>query len=149
MSVRTELLPVADSLRALRGPSGFDIQTVQLKIVKRAWAGGKRGLGALTETVLTELLQQYRIRSVTTHEVASSGGRFEMEDQKVGPITPSFDGGSGGGYSPDDLKPQGLTGSEIVYVLTGTVAGDYQLIALNSEKAFSYYLVLRRMRTTP
>ncbi len=216
-SVRNDLLPMADDLRGLRGSagSGFDVQTVKLAIVKRVWDGGRRGIGTMTQTTLRALLQQYPIRQVTAAEVASSGGRFEMEDLKMGPVTPilslainaasnaspivigtttahgfgtgqqvtvagvlgntnangdwtatyvdpthfSLDGSSGNapytgggtvqiGYSPAQLKPNGQTGTEIVYVLTGSVAGDYQLRAVHTEKAFSYFLILRRMETT-
>src|SRR5712691_10255736 len=100
MSVRTALLPVVDRLRSLRGPSHFDIQTIKLSIVKRVWSGGRRGLGTLTQTTLIDVLQQYKIRHVSAREVAGSGGRYEMEDLKVGPITPKFTGDGVGGYSP-------------------------------------------------
>lgn len=217
MSLRTDLLLLVDDLRSLRGPDEFDVQTTKVTIVERTWAGGRRGAGSMVEEILADLPQRYRVMSITAREVANSGGRYEMEDQKVGPITPglvwdaadatnttpivvtttedhglftgdavtdsgfigntgangaftitkidedsfSLDGSVGNGtylqggsvqvtgFTPDQLKPRGETGTEVVYRLTGANDGDYQLIALHTEKAFSYFMVLRRTRTTP
>jgi hypothetical protein len=141
MSVRTELLVTADEARALRGPAGVDIETVNVTIVRRTWAGGRRGSGAPTDVAVVTLPIYYKIRQVSERLVASSGGLYTMNDIKVGPITPSF---SGGGFSPADLKPVGLTGQEIVYVLSGALVGEYALINLDTTRPFRYTMILRR-----
>jgi len=146
MTLRTDLLPVVDELRALAGPSGFDVRTSQLTVRTRTWAGGRRGLGPVTDSDL-DLAQSYKIREVSTREIASSGGLFEMGDIKVGPITPTDV--SGGGYTEAQLAPEGQTGTEVVYVVTGDLAGEYARVELNKSKPFSWYLTLRRRRTTP
>ena len=150
MTVRTTLLAPVNRLRGMRGTrqdgTGFDIQTVKLDIVERYWAGDRKGDGPLLETVIADVPQRYKIRHVSAREVASSGGRFEMEDLNVGPVTPAY---SGGGFSPSQLKPAISKGHEIVFKLSGTVTGDYELIAVHTEKAFSYFMILRRKRTTP
>jgi hypothetical protein len=94
----------------------------------------------------------YRVRQVTTREVASSGGRYEMGDMRVGPVTPAFtrDDGSTGGFTEAQLKPDPTDeATETIYQLTGAHGGDYALVAVESTRAFSWYLVLRRRVTTP
>lgn len=149
MSFREDALKIADQARLVRGsgPGGLDVATSQVKIVQREWTNGRRGDGEVIETVLTTLPKKYRIRSVTSKEVDGSGGRYQMEDLKVEHITPAYSGG--GGFTPEQLSPGGETGREIVYVLSGAIVGDHQLIELNTDKPFSYTMVLRRMRTSP
>lgn len=146
MTLRTDLLPIVDELRALAGPSGFDVRTSGLTVRTRTWAGGKRGIGPVSDSNLV-LAQIYKIREVSTREIASSGGLFEMGDVRVGPITPTDV--SGGGYTAAQLAPEGQTGTEVVYVITGDLAGEYARVELNKSKPFSWYLILRRRRTTP
>jgi hypothetical protein len=146
MSLRTELLPVVDDLRGLAGPDGFDVRTSQLTIRTRSWSGGKRGIGPKTDSDFP-LPQKYKIRELTMREVAGSGGHFEMEDVRVGPITPlDVDGG---GYTIEQLAPDGRTGIETIYVISGDLSGEYTRIDFDRTKPFSWYLTLRRRRTTP
>lgn len=151
------MLPVFDRLRAKTGPSGFDIRPTSLAIITRRWASGTVGVApddpsspAHRDTRL-ELPAVYKVRQVTTREIASSGGRYEAGDVKLGPITPAYTNadGSQGGVSEVQLKPDGDEGLEIVYELAGAHAGEYALIALVSTAPFSWWLVLGRRLTTP
>lgn len=157
MSLRTAMLPVADRLRALTGPDAFDVRPARLVVVTRVWTGGRRGAEpppgepAVRDTRL-ELPPIYKIREVSGHEVASSGGRFEQGDVRVGPITPKYvdEDGAEGGFSPEELDPAVIrNGLETVYVLEGTGAGEYHLVSLETDKPFGTFLVLRRRMTTP
>ena len=141
MSLRTDLLATVDLVRTLRGPDGFDIATVQVTIVRRTWAGGRRGSGAPSDVTVLAISEWTKVRQVSERLVASSGGLYTMNDIKVGPITPSF---TGGGFSPADLKPVGLTGQEIVYILSGAMTGEYALINLDTTRPFRYEMILRR-----
>ncbi len=145
MSLRTEILPVFDRLRALTGPKGFDIRTAQLTIRKRVWSGGRRGAGTSRDEdkILPKI---YKARHVTAREISSSGGRFEAETLCIGPITPPY---SGGGYSKEDLAPEGANGIEVIYILSGAISGEYKLAQLDAEKPFGYFVYLNRLRTTP
>jgi len=122
VSLRTDLLPVIDELRALAGPTGFDVRTSQLTIRTRTWAGGRRGLGPISDSDLT-LEKRYKIRELSLREVSGSGGAFEMGDVKVGPITPTD--------------------------VSGDLAGEYARIDFDQTKPFSWYMTLRKRRTTP
>lgn len=157
MSLRTRMLPVFDRLRALTGPSRFDIRLTSLTIVTRTWTSGTVGVApddpntlAYTDSRL-ELPPVYRARQVTTREIASSGGRYEAGDVKVGPITPPYVAADGtpGGVSEAQLKPDGGDSVEIIYALAGAHAGEYSLLALVSTAPFGWWLVLGRRQTTP
>jgi hypothetical protein len=146
-------LVAADSVRKRTAPGGYDYRTIKIDIVRRVWSGGEAGAGTITSTTLLNLPQCIKVTHVSEREIAGSGGRYETGDLKVGPITPSYTVGAlTGGYTPAQLDPAAAgvsTGTEIVYVLTGAVVGDYRLYALHTERAVSYYMVLRRLRSTP
>lgn len=157
MSLRTRMLPVFDRLRAKTGPGGFDIRPTGLAVVTRRWTSGSVGAlpddpaaPAYTDARL-ELPAVYKVRQVTTREIASSGGRFEAGDVKIGPITPAYMNadGSQGGVSEAQLKPDGEDGTEVFYELSGAHAGEYALVALVSTAPFSWWLVLTRRQTMP
>jgi len=98
------------------------------------------------------LAQRYEFEHVTEREVAGSGGRYQMGDLKVLNASPEYfdeQGKQVGGYTPAQLKPAGAPGKEIIYVVTGPDAGDYQLRALHTEDAFQYLLVIGHTRRTP
>lgn len=151
------MLPVFDRLRALTGPSRFDIRPASLSVVTRKWTSGIVGVEPDDATkpafvdARLDLPAIYKVRQVTTREIASSGGRYESSDVKVGPITPAYTNadGSTGGVSEAQLKPDGDAGTEILYELVGAHAGEYALIGLVSTAPFGWWLVLGRRETTP
>lgn len=145
MSLRTDLLPVIDELRGLAGPTQFDIRTTAVSVRTRVWSGGKPGLGSATDTDLV-LSPRPKVRELNQSEVAGSGGAFEAGDVRVGPITPQY---TGGGYTIAQIAPDGAAGTEILYVLTGAIAGLYSRVSVETDRAFRYELVLRRSRQTP
>jgi hypothetical protein len=84
---------------------------------------------------------------VNERDIASSGGRLKLEDIIVGPITPPY---PGGGCSEAQLAPTVTDDvTEVVYVLSGAVNGEYTLLALSTDRPFRHMLTLRRKETTP
>jgi hypothetical protein len=151
MTLRTTLLQVSARLRALAGPARMDQRPHRVSIITRTWSGGYRGAGASSETSL-DLPQDFIVRQVSTREIASSGGRYELGDVKVENITPAYVASDGitGGFSPADLNPVVTrNGIEILYRIAGPHAGDYQLVELESWRTYGYDLVLRRRTDTP
>lgn len=149
------MLRTADVVRALTAPAIWDYRTVKLTVKRRVWPGGEAGAdGGHVDTTITDFPQALRITSLSEREIAGSGGRYETGDVKVGPITPSYTAVAGysGGFTPSDLDQApgvAATGTEIIYVLTGTMAGEYRLLSVDTTGAVTYHLVLRRLRTTP
>jgi hypothetical protein len=147
MTLRTNLLRVADRVRALAGASRLDQRPHQLSIITREWSGGYKDAGQPTDSVLA-LPPQFVVRQMSTREIASSGGRYELGDVAVDHITPEYvdpRDGQAKGFNPNVLDPVVTrNGVEIVYRLSGPHAGDYQLVGLESWRPYSYRVVLRR-----
>ena len=141
MSLRTRFLGIADRLLDLTGPSRFDIRTNQLTVRQRTWTGGV-GVGSYVDSDLV-LPQKYAVRVLSQREIASSGGRYRQGDIIVGPITPSD--GEGAGFTPEQLRPVPESGEvEILYVITGPLAGRFHLVDSHFDQPFGYFLTLAR-----
>ena len=158
MTLRTRMLPVFDRLRALTGPTRFDIRPTSLSIITRRWASGTAGVEPDDPTAPAysdarlDLPAIYKVRQVTTRELASSGGRYEAGDVRVGPITPAFDSadGSTGRARRRSSSPYRRTsGREILYELVGAHAGEYALLGLETTAPFGWRVTLRRRETIP
>jgi len=144
MSVRHSLLPVVDLGRRIYGKV-LGMVTSQLTIRTRTYSEGIRSPEALYTDVDVVLGEYYEIREATTREVESSGGKFEVGDIIVGPITPSD--GDAVGYTEEQLAPKPTVPAvDILYLVTGAHAGTYRRKALKSTDPFEYFLVLGRVR---
>lgn len=142
MSLRTSLLAVVEAARKITGPTGVDIRTDALTIRTRTWSGARLRLGTATDVDLV-LPANYPIRLIASHEVNSSNGRYEFGDILVNHITP-FDGVTTG-YTLAQLKPPVTTDNvEILYLITGSHPGTYELVEARTYRPFTYQLVLRR-----
>lgn len=147
MSLRTSALKIANKLRALPSKPALDIYTTSVTIRTRTNAGGRIGVDAVKTDVDVVIRPRPKVREVNQREIAGSGGLYQAGDVKVGPITPAH---SGGGYTAAQLAPVTSTnGVEIIYVLSGGVTGEYKRVDLTTDRAFSYWLLLRRKRSTP
>ncbi len=142
MSFRLGILAAVDAARSLAGPSGLDIRTNRVTVRTRTWSGGRLKLGTATDSDL-ELSPHFPVRYLSSHEVSSSAGEYEVGDIFVNHITPS--NGAGVGFTPAQLKPVVTANNvEIIYLITGEHAGEYGLVELRTYRPFTYQLVLRR-----
>lgn len=147
MSLRTDLLSVADEFRALSGPDFADIRINQVTVRTRTWTGARLGDGDPIDSDLV-LPARYPVRYLTAQEIFTANGRYEAGDILVDHITP--DDGNGVGWSADQLRPiVTVDNVEIIYVLVGSHAGDYRLLDIRNYRAFTTQLVLRRRAETP
>lgn len=143
---------VADILRELSGVSVFDIRTAKLTIRTRSYPGGRRSSESAYVDSDLELPQIYKIRPLKTEEIASSGGKYEIGDLIVGPVTPK---GITRGFDQSQLQPKpSVDGVDIIYIVTDTTtnsthSGEYSRVEFRSWKPFSVYLILRRRVTRP
>ncbi len=147
MSLRSGLLKVVDAARNLAGPVFADIRTHRLIIRTRTWSGAYVKLGTPTDVELA-LPARYPVRYLSSQEINSAAGQYEVGDVIVDHITPSD--GAGVGYTPEQLKPTVTTNNvELFYILDGPHAGEYACVELRTFRPFTYQLVLRRKTTTP
>ncbi len=147
MSFRTAILAQVDAIRAIAGPTGFDIRLNALTIRTRTWSGSRIADGTATDVDLV-LPARYPIRYLSSQELFSSGGLYESGDILVDHITPSS--GSGAGYTAAQLRPVVSTDNvEILYVIVGSHAGIYRLLDIRNYRAFTTQLVLRRRADEP
>lgn len=147
MSIRLAMLAAVEAARKLSGPTFADIRVNQLTVRTRTWSGTRLGLGTSTDSDLV-LPPHYPIRYLTAQEVFSSAGSYEVGDILVDHVTPSD--GNGTGYTPEQLRPTITENNvEVIYLLTGTHAGEYRCMDLRTYRAFTTQLVLRRRGTTP
>jgi hypothetical protein len=150
MSLRSSALKTANILRSLASKPAIDIYTTSVTVRRRTWTGGRIGAeGGKSDDDLV-LTPRPRVRELNQREITGSGGRYTAGDVKVGPLTPAHDANPGVGYTEAQLAPIAPTsGVEILYVLEGGITGHYSRLDLQTDRAFSYWLILRRKRATP
>jgi hypothetical protein len=142
-SPRPGWISLIDSVRNILGPTNLDIRPNKLIIRTRIWSGDRPGIGTYTDSDL-ELPQKFKIKQLETHEIASSGGKFELGDIEVSHITPG-EVVAGVGFSVDQLAPPvAASNIETLYIIQGPMAGIYSRVTLNNWKILSWSLVLRK-----
>jgi hypothetical protein len=139
-----KLRAIADSARDVATP----IRMIQVTIRTRTWGGGRRGVEPSTDADFV-LPRRYRVRQISSKEIASSGGLYNEGDMRIGPITPPYTSGGGGGFTAEQLRPAGATNKEIFVILTGDMTGEYTIKDFNSDRPFSWFLIIGRRETTP
>lgn len=146
-TLRQNLLPVINNGRKIIDGLGF--RTSDVSVVTRLWPSGRRGDpddSSYGDTVLPLVNPRPKVRQVSSREIAGSGGTYQDGDLRVDKLTPKF---AAGGYTLDEIAPVADDeGVEILYVVTGPLAGEYRRINSNADRALGYSLTLRRMRTT-
>lgn len=150
MTLREELLELVDDVRGLLAPDELDQRTSKLTIITRAWAGGRVRSGAKWDQVVLELPQRYKVQQLSAKQaefLLGSGGRYSPGDAVRVVVTPAY---TGGGYTEAQLKPPvPQSGTEIIYLLDGAVAGEYSLAGLKLDRPYRYELTLLRTNRTP
>lgn len=147
MSLKNRMNALADKVRAIPSRPGLDERPTSVTVRTIVYEGGRVGAEGTTHTTDLPLLPIPYVKDVDQKDITQSGGRYIAGDVKVGPITPFY---GSGGYTEAQLAPVKTTnGTKIIYVLTGQLAGEYDRVALDNERTHSWYLILRRLRSTP
>jgi len=147
MALREKLLPVLQNKRAFIESLG--LRPNALTIRKRTHIGTP-GVDAYIDEDLV-ITPKPRVREVSTREISGSGGRYAAGDLRIDKITPQYTDATGThGYTPAQIDPTIATrGVDVIYLITGTLAGDYALVDANVDRNFGYSLVVTRKRSTP
>lgn len=148
MSLRDDLLPVVDAARKITEDLGQ--RTTALTIRTRTWSGGRIGLGASSDSDLV-LPARYSIKELSATQVnqivSGSGGAYGPGRYIRLWVTPAF---TGGGYTQDQLDPDGSDGVEIIHILSGSgINGNFKLVSITLGRPYRYELVLVQRNETP
>lgn len=150
MSLRSAMLRVANVIRAIPSKPGLDVWPTTVTVRTRTWAGGLKGReGGFTDVDLL-ITPTPHVREVSQADITGSGGRYVAGDVLVEHITPAHASNPGVGYTQAQVAPTAsANGVQIIYVLTGEIAGEYSRHAFSAQDTVTYTLVLRRTRATP
>lgn len=119
MSLRDDLLPLVDEIRAIPGDLGLRRFTVTR--VTRTYTSGTVGRKPYTDVELALDNGGQNIKATLASEkqiqqILGSGHVMKPGTWLIGPITPDF---SGGGTSPDGFDVATGTAAQIFYKITG------------------------------
>ena len=151
MSLRDDLLPVLDEVRAIPGELGLRPFEVWMRVT--TWDGGRVGVGTKTTTDTQFLVggQNPKCHVLTSKDVVASGGLYSEADVRVGPLTPQF---PGGGSDTTAFDPP-VTGAatQVAFRILGpgiTAGGDwYRKIGQNDVAPLRYEIILRKTGQVP
>lgn len=153
MSLRDDLLPVADTLRGL--PQQFGLRRFAVTLRRRVWPGDEIGSGTPTNQDLV-LLPSPRVRYLPPfarqmEAILAAGGKITDRYYRVDKITPYYldSNGNPGGYTPDQLRLRvgpDLPNVEPVAVLVGDdgIAFECTQVILEIDRAFGYSMILQQ-----
>lgn len=116
MSLKDDLLPLIDQLRAIPGSLGF--RPYQVWVRTTTYAGVRATSAAtVTETRLLVGGQNPKVREVRRKDVAAGTSEFVSAEYEIGPLTPEF---PGGGVSQSTLDPEKTSAAgTVLFVLKG------------------------------
>jgi hypothetical protein len=125
-TLRESLLPVFQNV-ARKIPADLGLRTNVVKLRTRVWASGKIGVGAVTTTDIT----------VTPAPKLT----YNPDMTLVVVVTPA---NSAGGYTPAQVNPLPVAGSEFVWVVISPDGAEreYRVETFNQRRPFGYYLTL-------
>lgn len=116
-SLKDDLLPLIDGLRAIPGELGFRPYQVWVRVTTYAGPRPGSGVVSVSETRLLVGGQNPKVRSKKSKDVVAGTSEFQEAVYEIGPLTPEF---PGGGYSSDVLNPEKTsTPTTILYRLLG------------------------------
>src|SRR5205085_2172940 len=95
MTIREDFLPVVDEYRGLLDTQ-FGLRRYDVAMVVTTWSGELPGDGEPTPTVTPIVVdgnKRPKVEQLSEREVLASGGLYQDQDVRVGPLTPEFDGG--------------------------------------------------------
>ena len=152
MSAIARVLYAVDRARSRCALTGCHVYTI--KIRRRLWSGARVGEGSATDTDLDLVYAgggSPSVRTVSTRQVASSGGTFREGDFEISEITPRYTTPVSGGYTPTQLNPTvALDNEECFYVLLGP-EGEIHCTPVKFvfDDACHYVVYVRPRRETP
>lgn len=136
-TLRDALLPVFQNARGLIDTLGLRQFTVTVRT--RTWASGEVRVG-----------QVYTDSDLTISPDPKVKESDDGQTIVVGPITPQFTTGGGGGYTPSQLNPAGVAGVEFYWLVAGPFASGvtsapYVPVHIDTSKPFRYMITCKSL----
>lgn len=154
MTLRDSLLSTVDKIRGIPDTLGVRLYTVTIRV--RTWTGARPGIGSGVDADSVFWVDggthKPRVVQVTSRDVIASGGMYQDQDLKVGPVTPSY---SGGGVSVDAIDPPpGVSPAEVFFKIVGPgmESGGSWFKKINTNtlpSPFGYTFVVRATGEAP
>jgi hypothetical protein len=117
MSLKDDLLPIIDPLRAIAGELGFRPYQVWVRVTQSAGTRPGMGTKVVSETRLLVGGRDPKVREVKRRDISSGANNLLECEYDIGPLTPEF---GGGGISHDTINPQrSSTPTEVTFLLKG------------------------------
>ena len=154
MTLRDDLLPKIEALRAIPGQLGFRPYT-SVALRTRTWSGAEPGDGTPSDENLALETggQPVKVRQISAREVQASAGRYTAADFTVGPLTPQHDAPGGGtaGYTADQLDASSTARNverHVVLTGSGEASSEWLIVGSQLDRALRYTLTIRRTERT-
>jgi hypothetical protein len=155
---RHALREVVDAIRGI--PDDLDLREYSVAIRVRTWNGSRPGVDSSTATDVDSYFyvdggtHRPRVKQVTQRDIIASGGVYQDQDLRIGPLTPPYPGGAADNTDVSVLDPA-ITSSatEIFFLITGPGMGSngswFKKITMDVTRPFTRTFVVRRTGETP
>lgn len=155
MSIRDAYLPILDTYRGLLN-TAWDLRRYDVIVRVSTWTGGllpgdQGSTKSHVDTQLTCNGARVKVDQLSQRDILASGGIYQDQDVKVGPLTPNA-ASYPSGITPATFDPAPGSNVTVLFQITGPAYPSgawFQKVGmelLNSN--FHYFLVLRKTGQT-
>lgn len=150
MTIRDTYLGVLDGYRG-RLNTTWDLRRYTVDHVQQSWTGALPGEGTTTGPVYTPITvaggARPKVEQLSQRDIVASGGLYQDQDLRIGPLTPPIEGGGGTEIATFDPAPTGAN-TTVMFRITGPgceAGALYRKIGQDVAGNFRYSIIVRRM----
>jgi hypothetical protein len=150
MTIRDTYLSVLDGHRG-RLTSVWDLRRYVVEQVSQTWTGDLPGEGTTTGPVYTPITVgdggRPKVAQLSQQDVIASGGLYQDQDLRIGPLTPPIAGGGGTEITALDPASAGPAAT-VMFRITGPGCEGgalYRKVGQDVSANFRYSIIVRRM----
>lgn len=136
------------------------LRTYSVTIRVRTWNGSRPGIDASTSTHADTTFwvdagkHKPRVQQVSQRDIMTSGGLYQDQDLRVGPITPPYAGGAANHSDTTVFDPvPGAAPTEVFFLVQGPGMGAngawYEKVSQTVTRPFRYEFVIRKTGKIP
>lgn len=150
MTIRDKYLAKLDKYRG-KLDTKWDLRRYTVEHVSTTWTGDIPGEGTTTGPVYTPIVvdgdKRPKVTQLTQRDVIASGGLYQDQDLRIGPLTPPIAGGGGTEITTFDPSPTGPS-TTVMFRITGPGCEGgalYRKVGQDVAGNFRYSIIVRRM----